>query len=390
MGQQNSNYQMRLFSGRLFALLLSVPIIFFSGLINADIGADWLSSQATAEGGYANNGDLATNFQATSETVHTLQALDSVTPTDLQNSLIYLNADTVRNTENLSRAILINTLANSETTSLISELLKHGNSDGGFGDFAGHESTTVDTAFALEALAVSGAPTSQAAGNAIAYLAGKQNPDGGFSLSGSNESNVYITSLCLRAFQNYIFLYNVSGVISSASQYLFSKQSSAGGWDTHWETAVALLAVAPITSDSTKYADAVSALKNGQNTDGSWGGSVYTTALALRALHNIKNLKPPVDVTKGVFTGRVVEETTNTPIAKVSVSLNDAANTTVLTDIDGTFAITNVPPNNYTLSYTIDGYSTATQTAGVNAGQRVDLGTIRLPACLIPAFSAVL
>ncbi len=374
-----SSNQASICTGRLFAISLYFFILCFAGRSEADIGISWLDTQATTEGSYTNNADLATTFQATAEAMHTLYAVDVVAQTDLDNSLLYLNADTVRNTEYLSRALLINTLAASETSSLTTDLLNHSNPDGGFADFAGHESTAMDTAFALEALAVSGTSASQIIGDAVAYLAEKQNPDGGFSLSNSNDSNVYITSLSISALQPYIFQYNVSGIVSSASEYLFSRQLPSGGWGTDWETAIALSAVVPITTDLSRYADAVTFLQAAQSIEGSWSDSVYTTALALRVLHNINKLKPPVDVNTGVLAGRLVNAASGFSLQFATVTIQDIDNLVIKTDVDGGFTVSNLPASqSYTVIYNATGFQEAMQNTSVVEGQQTYLGVIQL------------
>ena len=379
MGLQEYDYQNRFFCGKLFIIILYAFSLSFSGISVANTAVDWLSSQATIAGNYTDTLDIATDFQATAETVRTLYKLELVTQTELQNSISYLQADTVKNTENLSRIILSNSMAGLETTSLITDLLKHSNSDGGFADFAGYASTALDTAFALQALESSGNSDSQTVAKAISYLLNKQNPDGGYSLSDSNESNVYVTSLCLSTLQPYIFQYNLSGTISSAIEYLFSKQLIVGGWETDWETAIALSAVAPVTTDVTRYSGAVSTLKTAQNINGSWSDSVYTTALALQALHKIQHIKLPVDVNTGVLTGRVINALSGLPLQDVTVTIQGTESFTIKTEADGRYTASNLPaPQNYTVTYSSAGYQGVVQNTSVLKGQQIYLGEIQL------------
>lgn len=379
MGLIISNNGTKLFSSHWIIALFVIMTLLFVGGAQADIGTDWLLIKKTVDGSYVSDDDLVTHYQATAETILTLYAMDVQSAGDLQNSVSYLDIDGVKNTENIARLILSKKLLGIKTSELILELLRHQNSDGGFGDFAGYESTALDTAFALKALAGSSDQFSQTINHALSYLLDKQNVDGGFSLSDSNESHIYVASLCLSALQQYIFQYNLSDTIALATDYLFASLDASGTWNTHWETASALLAVIPVTADVTRYRDAVTALKNAQGTNGSWGDSVYTTALALRALHALNNNEPPIDITKGTFTGRVVEDGSNQPLVNVSVSLNDTGNTTVMSVSDGSFLLADVMPGNYEVSYFIDGYNSATQPASVSASQRVDLGVVSLP-----------
>jgi len=67
----------------------------------------------------------------------------------------YVLSESTQNTENLSRQIVSGVTGGSNVLSRIDDLISSQNpKDGGFGEFAGWQSTPIDAAFAMEALAV--------------------------------------------------------------------------------------------------------------------------------------------------------------------------------------------------------------------------------------------
>lgn len=116
-------------------------------------------------------------------------------------------------------------------------LARSQNSDGGWGIATDTESHLMVTAEVARNLAGAGtgfvAPT--VLGAAAAWLAGKQNPDGGFS-SVADSSNVAETALALRA----LAAVDPSANLAAAADYLRTAQ----GYDGAWSDSVALTALA--------------------------------------------------------------------------------------------------------------------------------------------------
>lgn len=344
----------------------------------AAVDVSWLASRANPDGSFATPDDVATPFQATAEALRTFRALGETTQPGIPAALGFINAEGFHNTENLARKIIANAEASVDVSTLLAELLAMRNADDGFGELLGFNSTPLDTAFALEALVAAGGNESNVIAGAISYLSANQNPDGGFSRNSVNASSVYITALVSGVLQRFLLFENSVEIADTASAFLFGNQVPGGGWASDWETALALLAVIPSTTDATRYAPALDALRARQLANGSWGNDVYATALALRVLHLAESIKFPVDPAGGTITGRVVDAGTGLPLAGVTVSLAQLAGSQVSTGTDGRFTLIGIPPNSYTVNYQTAGYSGASRTAAVKAGQLVHLGTVRL------------
>ena len=358
--------------------ILTVSLLFIVQMGHASItdGVNWLSSEANIDGSYAIDTDVSTAYQATAETLRTLQATGNGNDPSIPAALSYLSNEPFHSTEYLSRQIISQFEAGNAVTALVDELLVHQNRDGGFGELPGFDSTALDTSFALEALGKAGTVNSQQAGLAISYLLSQQNADGSWSLE-DNEPELSVTAQALISLQAYIFTFDVSGSVQSSRDYLLAQQTTSGDWGNDRDTAKSLLAILPVTSDATVFADAITILTNNQNIDGSWGGDVYTTALATRALFTTENITLPTDPSVGIVSGRVINDQTGLPLTGVLVSLQGSALQTT-TEADGDFVIAAITPASYTVSYQVAGFTSATQTVSVVAGLQSNLGTIRL------------
>ena len=166
---------------------------------------DWILSTQNADGSYVLSTDIATATQSTSEALSAFSALHENTDPDIPLALDYVNSETYLNTENLSRAIYVNSQAGIDVSVLLAELKLHQNFDGGFGEMPGYHSTAIDTAYALLVMAKAGYDIIDVLDKAITYLRQQQTSDGSFVLSDQNLSSVYITALSSQALQKYIF-----------------------------------------------------------------------------------------------------------------------------------------------------------------------------------------
>lgn len=273
---------------------------------------------------------------------------------------------------------MANLLFGDEVTGLINELVMLQNPDGGFGELAGYQSTVLDTAYALKALSRAGYANSQVIIDAIGYLSQQQDTTGGFGLGGANDNSVYITAQVSLALQPYVFTYQVGNQINQASTYLYDQQLPAGGWQTVWETAQALLALVPVTTDTSRYANALTVLRNAQSANGSWSDNVYATALADRVLFLVASATLPVDPTAGVLNGKIVNQSGLALVGVTITAASASASQSATSATDGTFVLQGIVEGEYTVSYTLGGYLTATQSITVQAGDLLDVGTIRM------------
>ena len=231
------------FSALVLWLLLVSPLTALAGLTE---GTPWLSTQQNANGSFGNTAaSLATPIQSTAEVLRAYQALGQQSQPGFATALGFLNGDTESNTEFLARKITVNATAGNDITVLVNTLISHQNPDGGFGDRLGDASSTLDTAYALEALAVARVADADVIGAAIYYLSQQQQADGSFRLSDGNVSAVFVSAQALIAMQGHMFQFNLAAPINKVATYLLNRQVMGSGWGEDFETAAALLALVP-------------------------------------------------------------------------------------------------------------------------------------------------
>ncbi len=303
-------------------------------------GIDWLSNQTNPDGSNSLSSDIATSYQSTTEALRTYQALGELPAAGISESIGFINSETFHSTEYLSQKTIANTNVGSDVSALVAELLTHQNQDGGFGELPGYASTVLDTAFALETLALSGNSSMTAAGYAVGYLFSMQSSDGSWRDLG-NESSVYTTALVIQALTPYKSIYvSTSNVIDAGVSYLLSERNQASLWSEPYLTAQVLIAILPNLVDVTPIQDTIDNFAVSQGVDGSWDGDVYVTALALRALKAIELATS--DPSLGALQGVVVDAQTNTPLSGVSVTLAGGMNASEKTGSG--LAITHLQP----------------------------------------------
>ncbi len=346
---------------------------------HADIAqtVDYLVTQQAFDGVFYNPETNSTSLQSTAEAVRGLVFAGEASQADIAAARSILNGVEVRNTEYLSRLLVTTVQSGDYPQAIIEELLLHQNVDGGFGDFPGYNSTILDTAFALEALAESGQQQSAIA-PAAWFLLNAQSAEGGWS-DGSNEASVYLTALSMRALWHYrsVFL-DVPVALANAQDFLLvQRDNTTGLWPETFESALALIALVPNASEFSQLEAVLTELRNQQSVSGSWDNDVFTTSLALRAL--VSQPTPvPVPITTGSISGKVTNSVTGLPIANASVIIDGAAINTS-TDSAGAFAIDGLDPSAYIINIIAAGYSTLTLSGvSVIVGTDRALGNISL------------
>ncbi|HFD12994.1 MAG TPA: hypothetical protein ENJ32_11090, partial [Crenotrichaceae bacterium] len=344
-------------------------LLFVSLTVRADIGVDWLVSQTQGNGSYSSQDDIATSFQATSETLTTLYALGETTQPGIPSAHQFINNETYQGTEYLSRQIISNIQQGNAVTDLVSTLLGYQNLDGGFGELPGYNSTTLDTIFAAQALALAGQTSTQAAGFAIAFLQSHQHQTGDFSLAG-NDASIYITALASQTLQAYQYTYALTDNITRANNYLLSQINADGSIGELFETAVTLTALAPTIADQALYQPLADHLQAAKLANGSWENDVYTTALALKAIHTQQTVTPPQPDLSSL-SGVVKDGASNQPLngVNVVVTLSDGQALSATTNSEGRYLISNIPPGSASAQFSINTYFSATANVTLIAGQ---------------------
>lgn len=245
------------------------------------------------------------------------------------------------------------------------------------------------------------AGSSQAVAKLSQYLAAQQGGDGGW------QGDALITAWVVQAL---VPVSSDAGQRSAAAAFLESKQAANGSWGGDpYITAVALRALttrpnpapAPgsisgvvIDANSGAGVEGVTVNTSGSNlsavTDslgayriagvaqgsytvsfsraGYQGSTVAATVGVSQSLNlGQTSLKP--NPTTGIVKGLVTAQTNGAALSGVTVTLSGAASQSVQTDSSGHFEFSSVPVGNITLSASVAGYTTASGSAEIAAGQ---------------------
>lgn len=123
----------------------------FSNSVLANVEAiNWLQSLEAVDGSYTLAPDIANPVQSTSETISSLLKSNAVIS---QASFDFISSNPYVGCEYLSRKIIAGVQSGVDVTGLVNQLVIYQNDDGGFGELVAYQSSSIDTAFALIALA---------------------------------------------------------------------------------------------------------------------------------------------------------------------------------------------------------------------------------------------
>lgn len=343
---------------------------------NLNSALHWLELSQSTDGVITNSNDIATDFQSTAEALSVYTLLNT-TLANKVTALSYLQqAPQASTTEGLSRLIIALSENSQPTAAQQTDLLSRQGRDGGFGAFAGYESSTIDTSFALIALQKIHGDT-LIASNALSFLISSQLANGSFSVYGDQGSPI-ATAMVLSAIRPYLYTYNISDMLSRSVEYLYASQNADGYWGSDWETAIILKALIPVTTDVSRYENALNFLRNGQSANGDWSQQVYSTALSAMALRMLASVEVPVDPEKAVVAGRIADSSNGSVIDNAMIDVLGISTESVTIQPDGRFIISNLDPDSYVLAYSAPGYLGASQNVTLQRGQFVNVGTINL------------
>ena len=354
--------QRAVFSSFLLALVL------FNNLLVASTasGYDWLEAQINSDNNYSAS-ILATSFQSLSELSKTKYSVEQTVSSVV---MAQIQEDDYNSTEHLSRKIESYLYQGKNSSTLVSRLLSHQLSDGGYGELAGYNSTVLDTAYALRALELVNV-TGSAQGRAVSYLLSHQNSDGSWS-DGLNTSDVTLTAIAMHALWSVRKSYDITASLSSARSYLETYRQGDGLWQSDDQSALVLIAIAPTLSTNTTLLNSITALQQAQQTDQSWSHDIYSTSLVLQALLIASKPVPNPDL--GSIRGVVVDDNTGIALADVNVSLNGIVK---LTDLNGIFEFSSLAKDNYILNITKESYAPIQAQIPFDTDD-IDFGEIRL------------
>ncbi|MFZ5875050.1 MAG: CARDB domain-containing protein [Nitrospirota bacterium] len=150
----------------------------------------------------------------------------------------------------------------------------------------------VDTLAVLRALTTAGAADSTTVARALGYLLDAQNADGGWGAARGMPSERSYTAHALLVLYEFQQTFQLTATTQSATNFLLSRQNVDGSFGvpsgTTFETAVALRALLRYPVDAAKPIAAMNYLLSTQLANGSWVDDAYSTALAIRALAEVR------------------------------------------------------------------------------------------------------
>jgi len=243
----------------------------------------WLAARQQPEGFWQ---DLpATRVRDTAAALEALLALDPAF-TGRDAAVAWLGAQPAASTDDLAHRARALDLAGADASALRAQLLERQRGDGGWGVAAGFASEPLDTSLVLSALAghlEASAPPVRAG---LDFLVESQDAAGGWGNGVAGASRARVSTDALHSLD--AFGARASQALGSA--FLATRQNPADGGfgdspSSVQDTANVLAVLLEL--DATGLIDRTSAenyLASHQSVDGSWAGSVYTTARAALAL----------------------------------------------------------------------------------------------------------
>ena len=188
--------------------------------------------------------------------------------------------------------------AGQDVTTRIDELIAAQNRDGGWGSRTYYVSNPTDTSFVLKALAAANYNDSDVLARAIAYLKTTQHEDGGWG-SSDGESFLEPTANVLSVFNILRESHDLEEQLTKGLAWLIQRQNADYGFgnspSTIYDTARAILTLKEFEVSPDIISHAVNYILDLQSEDGSWYGSPYQTALAVRAVRTA-TIEPDLSV----------------------------------------------------------------------------------------------
>jgi hypothetical protein len=230
---------------------------------------------------------------ATSEALRALQAVGQGTAARAAAANL-LQSQAVEDSDDRARRIGVLAAEARSVSSLVTQLLADADANGGWGLTVGFAGDPLDTALALGTLAAQPAAGNDVLFPAFTTLFAAQKSDGGWPCieGGDDDSEILCTAEAVLALAPYRSRFLLTPQIGAAAGFLHSQLNADGsvgpaGLAQVIQTAEAALALAAVPAFGSEVGTVIAFLQGQQQSDGSWRGDSYTTALVLRALKEL-------------------------------------------------------------------------------------------------------
>ncbi|MDI6735541.1 MAG: terpene cyclase/mutase family protein, partial [bacterium] len=359
------------------ALILSMLLIPTFSYASIDDGVRWLYEHQNSDYSWGN--PETTGFRDTCVVTETLLDLEG-TKTNLLRAVDYIEATELNVCDYLARKILALNSAGMDVGTLTDILVSY-KIDwykyvypyyyyyASFGYQKDDLGTPLDTGLVLSALLSANYRGTQTYAGITNFILSTQNYYGywRFSLFDASGS-IYCTSQVILAlvqlldagiFTNPI----IKQTINYGTNWLKTQQQPDGSFgNTIYETAIAALAFLsqPEHKASQNLKDALNYIRNNQQPDGSWNNTAYDTAIALKALTRQRLIVSPISGTIGT-----IVKVTGTGFGQTETIRVDFGQSPTITT-----AMTNAR-GSFTTNFTIDSQQagmTTVKSTGLNSG----------------------
>ena len=346
-------------------------------------GVAWLNAQIQPDGSLAGEaGSIALPLQSESETVHALARMGNVPSAVVAR----LAADESALSEWRARKATSLAIAGQGASAPLAALVSSRNPDGGFGARSAYASNPLDTAYALQAMAIAGSNDTQVAATAFSYLLSVRHADGSWGID--DQGSVHVTAQVLIAAQAWATRLAVAPVAAPAHDWLIAQRNAGLRFGSVLDDAVALIALSTHSADQGVLQPLADGLRGAQAANGSWADDPYLTALALRALWSLSS-EPPQPSTASLA-GRVIDAASGASLEGVTVQRADDPSAITMSSADGSFRLSALAPGSFQVQLSRAGYSTLSIDVQLVAGDTLQLGTLQLqPAPLTAVLSGV-
>jgi large repetitive protein len=269
-------------------------LVFFATIAHAQphqvsSGLSYLATSQNPDGTWNTSTQVETT-EATVSVLESLKTLNQTAGTPYTTGVSWLQSQSPATVDYQAQRIHALGLTDTSINTLIPQLdqLKHA-----WGGDDGYETDNLDTASALQALKSANYTDQTIIFGAIKYLLSTQNTDGGWGFVLDDDSNVFVTAQVVSTLAQYKGTFQMNTQLASAAAFLLSKQNADGGIasspSTAYETALGFIALTESgQTQGLPLQNAINYLTTTQSTNGSWNDDPYSTALALRALSNVK------------------------------------------------------------------------------------------------------
>jgi large repetitive protein len=315
------------FLSALFFLLAALPA---DGQVPEALerAQSWLAGAQHPDGSFGTVPELAPR-----DTALAVLALaeDPDAAVNVESAALYLEGVAEANTHFRSRRLVALAAAGRDVIGLLPSLFEFENG-GGMGAFGHHQSTHLDTALAIEALALDEGSYRFEIAGLVDFARLHRNPDGGWGVAPEAPSAPYYSAEMLRALTRLERLAVGEGVLDGAVAFLLAGQPEDGSFGSVLETAVITraLLLAGVSPAELLHGSPVPFLLARQGADGSWESDPFTTAQVILAL---RLQRPNLRVAEAVLAGGARTAPAGLPlgiVAKVTNVGAEAAGTSLL------------------------------------------------------------